>query len=267
MKTFTVTEWVRELENRTLSTEEVSSIVEFDIDKVRRLDLLHENIGLPVYTYYAVDGADFSFGNIELSQYFDAHRGDLFSIRAEPKEAADSRATMQRQHGLFRDACFQFVAELKGRAGWYNIKLTEYLNPDLAGTMIATPQGIIIEAVEGIQHMALTQQWVSQDSIILAQFMFPHHQFICNTKSPEIRRTLWGAAQSALINKGQRISLHNPPQILFGYYEFIYSKGKGFRFFDFNNTKFFSSVQLPPGQTNPDWLTQPTDLDWLPQLA
>lgn len=211
--------------------------------KVRRLQFLHRKIGLPIHRYESFAGRDFHAANPHVRRYFVQCQSLLYSVRVESVAGTPlySKGVQTRAHGLSESQVHSFVEAVPSDRAHFRVQLTDYFHPTLAGHIISTSDGLVVEAIRG-ELMALSQGWGTGSDLIHATWHFPAAGMRYSCQSPALRELIWGAVRHLLGTSSQAIAPRFPQRALPGYFEFVYSPETSFRFVDFNQSELFAAA-------------------------
>lgn len=210
-----------------------------EASKYKRLARLHQTHGIPIYQYQELDSDLDPVSHF--AQIIKIPSFDGYAIRAVPLPAHIGDLQIHRAQGLSTSECQQFILNLHSSHKLYRVLVNSYFFPHFSGTIIVQKRGLLLELAQG-PHFDLNQQNCDSGNIFAAYLRLPNHSMCYNTTDTAIRSIMWQAV--LFLKTGGK--LINPltfvDDLIQGYFEFVYHRQYGYKFIDYRNSSFWSSL-------------------------
>lgn len=240
MKTYSLSEWIQKIKSETnyKSKEELQKIVDEDLSKWDRLKKLNKIASTPIEKHFDFSAKDFLKNSKKLKHFFENNKtAGKYSIKAEPRKEFEKKLFRNRKHSVTKKECFEFVKSLKPSPGHYNISIWENFDTKYSFIFVVNEKGIFIEMKEG-QHFHLTQGFKDPKNKIIFGFFDSRIMKLISTEKKYDDLIL--EAIKHVKTNSNLIEVVNG--YVKGYFECLYFDKIGFKFIDYNTTKFMTNL-------------------------
>ena len=240
-KSYSMSQWMTVMKEHGIgNTEKLQSAIEQDFTKWDRLRKLNEVIGLSIDKHTHFSAEEVLSNASRLQEFFSQYGGNArFSIKAEPLKEFEKDLPRQRNHGISREECVEFVRNLKPEPSKYKISIWKYFESQISGNMVVTEKNIVVEIARG-KHSILTQGW--KEDILTVWYDYKTKEL--NVTDESLRGVVEKALNCIRLENHSEIATYHG--FVAGYFEFLYNDEDGFRFIDYNTSATMSRV--PDGQ-------------------